>query len=66
MRVLPRIRESKTVGEAMPLVKGRKAKSKKGISENIKREIESGKDPKQAQAIAYSVAKKEKKRKYKK
>jgi len=50
----------------MPLVKGRKAKSKKGISENIKREIESGKDPKQAQAIAYSVAKKEKKRKYKK
>jgi len=47
----------------MPLVKGEKAKSKKGISENIKREVEAGKDVKQAAAIAYSVAGKSKKKK---
>lgn len=35
----------------MPLKEG---KSKKVLQENIKREIESGKDPKQAAAIAYS------------
>lgn len=46
----------------MPLVKGAKAKTKKGISENIKREIESGKPQKQAIAIAYSVADKSKKK----
>jgi hypothetical protein len=42
----------------MPLVKGKKAKSKKGISENIRREKHA--DPempiKQAVAIAYSQA----------
>ena len=46
----------------MPLVKGRKAKTKKGISENIRREIRSGKKPSQAKAIAYSIAGKSKKK----
>lgn len=46
----------------MPLIKGAKAKSKKGISENIRREVKAGKDPKQAAAIAYSVAGKSKKK----
>lgn len=36
----------------MPLIEG---KSDKSRSENIQREIEAGKDPKQAAAIAYSV-----------
>lgn len=39
----------------MPLIEG---KSDKSRSENIKREIESGRDPKQAAAIAYSVQRK--------
>lgn len=38
----------------MPLVKGAKAKSKKGFSENVKREINEGKSQKQSVAIAYS------------
>lgn len=37
----------------MPLVQG---KSREAVSQNIKTEIEHGKDPKQAAAIAYSVA----------
>lgn len=41
--------------EDMPLIEG---KSDKARSENIKREIEAGKDPKQAAAIAYSVQRK--------
>ncbi len=45
----------------MPLIKGKAAKSKKGFSENIRREVESGKPQKQAVAIAYSVARKSKK-----
>jgi hypothetical protein len=49
----------------MPLVKGKKAKSKKGFSENIKREMEAGKPQKQAVAIAYSQARDGKKRKNK-
>ncbi len=40
----------------MPLVSGKKAKSKKGFSTNIKREMEAGKPQKQAIAIAYSKA----------
>ena len=47
----------------MPLVKGAKAKTRKGFSENVKREIEAGKPQKQAVAIAYSEAKGKKKRK---
>ncbi len=39
----------------MPLVK---SKSNKARSENIKREIQSGKKPSQAAAIAYSVQRK--------
>ncbi len=41
----------------MPLVKG---SSRKAMSQNIRTEIKSGKPPKQAVAIAYSVAKKKK------
>lgn len=41
--------------EGMPLIKG---KSDAARSENIKTEIEAGKDPKQAAAIAYSVQRK--------
>lgn len=40
----------------MPLLKGKKATSRKGISENIRREIHAGKNPKQAVAIALSQA----------
>ncbi len=46
----------------MPLVKGAKAKSKKGFSGNIKKEMKSGKPQKQAVAIAYSEADKSKKK----
>ncbi len=47
----------------MPLIKGLKAKTKKGFSENIKREINTGKPQRQAVAIAYSEAGEKKKRK---
>lgn len=47
----------------MPLVKGIKAKSKKGFSENIKREMKEGKSQKQSVAIAYSEARKSKSKK---
>lgn len=49
----------------MPLVKGKEAKKKKGISENIKREMHAGKPQKQAIAIAMSEAGKSKKKKAK-
>ena len=42
----------------MPLIKGTKAKSKKGISENIRIEMKAGKPQKQAVAIALSLARK--------
>jgi len=38
----------------MPLVKGKAAKTKKGFSENIRLEMDSGKPQKQAVAIAFS------------
>lgn len=40
----------------MPLISGKAAKSKKGFSTNVKREMEAGKPQKQAVAIAYSKA----------
>jgi hypothetical protein len=42
----------------MPLIKGKKSTTRKGISENIRREIHAGKKPKQAVAIALSQARK--------
>lgn len=45
----------------MPLIKGAKAKTRKGFSENIEREINAGKPQKQAVAIAYSEARRSKK-----
>jgi hypothetical protein len=42
----------------MPLVKGKKAKTRKGISENIRIEMHAGKPQKQAIAIALSQARK--------
>jgi hypothetical protein len=50
----------------MPLVSGKKAKSRKGFSENVKREMAAGKPQKQAVAIAFSQARKKKKKKIKK
>lgn len=47
----------------MPLVRGEKAKSKKGIAKNIRTEVKAGRDPKQAAAIAYSMAGKSRKKK---
>lgn len=47
----------------MPLVKGKKAKTRKGFSENVKKEMEAGKPQKQAVAIAYSEARRGKKKK---
>ncbi len=50
----------------MPLVKGKKAKTKAGFSENVKTEMKSGKKQDQAVAIAYSEACEAKKKKKKK
>jgi hypothetical protein len=50
----------KIQGDQMPLIRGKKAKTKKGISENISREIEAKKPQRQAVAIAMSVAGKSK------
>ena len=50
----------------MPLVKGKKARTRKGFSENVKREMEAGKKQSQAVAIAYSEARRSKKKKKKK
>lgn len=46
----------------MPLKKGKAAKSKKGISSNIRTEMHHGKPQKQAIAIAMRLAKKPKPR----
>ena len=46
----------------MPLISGKKARTRRGFSENIKREIEAGKPKKQAIAIAYSQSRKRKKK----
>ena len=46
----------------MPLIKGKKAATKKGFSENIRREIKAGKPQKQAVAIAYAQARQTKKK----
>ena len=46
----------------MPLLKGAKARSKKGISENIRREMHAGKPQKQSIAIAMSEAGKSRKK----
>lgn len=46
----------------MPLVKGKAAKTKKGFSENVRREVEAGKKQSQAVAIAYSEAGEKKKK----
>lgn len=43
----------------MPLIKG---SSKQTISKNIATEMRAGKDPKQAAAIAYSVARESRKK----
>lgn len=47
----------------MPLIKGEKAKTRAGFSENVRREMHSGKPQNQAVAIAYSEAKEKKKKK---
>lgn len=47
----------------MPLVKGKKASSRKGFGENVKREMKEGKKQDQAVAIAYSEARRGKKKK---
>jgi hypothetical protein len=49
----------------MPLVKGKAAKTKKGFSENVRREKKEGKSTKQSVAIAYSEAGEKRKKKKK-
>lgn len=49
----------------MPIVKGPKAKTRKGFSENVKREMAAGKPQAQSVAIAYSEAREGKKRRKK-
>jgi hypothetical protein len=49
----------------MPLLKGKKACTKKGISQNIRAEVQAGKPQKQAVAIGFSVCRQEKKKKAK-
>ena len=47
----------------MPLVSGKKARTRKGFSENVRREMHAGKKQSQAVAIAYSEARRGKKKK---
>jgi len=44
----------------MPLIKGKAAKTRKGFSENVRREMDAGKPQKQAVAIAYAQKRKKK------
>lgn len=44
----------------MPLVTGKKAKTRAGFSENIRREMDAGKKQNQAVAIAYAMSRKNK------
>ena len=46
----------------MPLIKGAKAKTKLGFSENVRRERESGRPLNQSLAIAYNEARSSKKK----
>lgn len=50
----------------MPAVKGKKAKTKKGISQNIRAEMRAGRPQKQAIAIAMRYAGKSRKKKKRK
>ena len=47
----------------MPMVKGKKARTRKGFSENVRREVHEGKPVKQAVAISYSEARRGKRKK---
>lgn len=47
----------------MPLVKGKKARTRKGFSKNVEREMHEGKKQSEAVAIAYSEARRGKKKK---
>ena len=47
----------------MPLIKGAKAKTRKGFSQNVRTEIEAGKPLKRALAISYSAAGEKRKKK---
>lgn len=49
----------------MPLVSGKRARTRKGFSENVEREMEAGKPQKQSLAIAYAQARRSKKSKSK-
>ncbi len=49
----------------MPLVKGKKAKSKKGFVRNLKQLLKDGYRKSQALAISYSLGRKKKKKKKK-
>lgn len=60
------VRVDKIREEIMPLVKGKKASSKEGFSDNVRAEMKSGKPQKQAVAIAYSEAREGKKKAKKK
>jgi len=46
----------------MPLVKGAKARTRKGFSKNVEAEMKAGKPQKQSVAIAYSEARRSKRK----
>lgn len=60
-RVLSHLNRERSI--EMPLVKGAKARTKQGFSKNVSTEVKSGKPQKQAVAIAYSEARRSKKKK---